>query len=369
MPRLSKHTVSHHDPGRFPRIRQLTIESEMTDLDSLRQLSARIGRNLSLVQAGGGNTSIKDGNTLWVKASGKWLVHAAEEDMFLPAPLDEILHGVDENREYKAEYKNSSGTVLRPSVETTMHAVLPHRVVIHVHSVTTIAWAVHPNAPEMLRPRLNGLRWEWIPYIHPGLPLARRIQESLASQPDVLILGNHGLVVGGQDCESAEGLLAEVERRMYRVPRGAPEMDLAALAGIAGGAGWHAAPDAEVHKLATDDLSRQTAARGTMYPDHCVYLGPAAATLENGETISDALARYEARFQRKPIVLLAAGKGVLVSNAFTRSARELLICLARVTERLDASAPVHYLEDWQVAKLMNWDAEKYRIGLARQQEG
>jgi rhamnose utilization protein RhaD (predicted bifunctional aldolase and dehydrogenase) len=340
----------------------------MLHLEPLRRLSARIGHDLNLVQAGGGNTSIKDGDTLWVKASGKWLVHAAEEDMFLPAPLGEILRGVAEDRDYNGEHKIPSGESLRPSVETTMHAVLPHRVVIHVHSVNAIAWAVRPDGAEALRTPLDGLRWEWIPYIHPGLPLARRIQKMLGSKPDVLILGNHGLVVGGEDCESAEILLQEVERRLARESRRASAADVDALARLAGDAGWRAAPDAEVHTLATDDFARATAAGGTMYPDHCVYLGPAAATLEDGETITDAVARYEARYESEPVVILAAGKGVLVPPTFTRAARELLICLARVTARIDDRAPVQYLEDRQVAKLRNWDAEKYRIALARQQE-
>ena len=337
------------------------------ELEYLRRLSARIGHDLNLAQAGGGNTSIKDGDTLWVKASGKWLVHAAEEDMFLPAPLGEILRGVAEGRDYKGEHKMPSGEALRPSVETTMHAVLPHRVVIHVHSVNTIAWAVRQDGAEALRTPLHGLRWEWIPYIHPGLPLARRIQETLGSKPDVLILGNHGLVAGGADCESAQSLLTEVERRLEREPRRGPTADLDWLARLAANTGWRAAPDAEVHTVATDDFARIAAAAGTMYPDHCVYLGPAAATLEDGETIVDAVARYEEGYESEPVVLLASGKGVLVPKKFARAARELLICLARVTERIDERAPVQYLEDWQVAKLRNWDAEKYRIALARQE--
>ncbi|MGH8324941.1 MAG: class II aldolase/adducin family protein, partial [Steroidobacteraceae bacterium] len=290
----------------------------MPDLEPLRQLSARIGHDLSLVQAGGGNTSIKEDGTLWVKASGKWLIHAAERDMFLPVPMAAILRSIDENRDYAGEHVASNGAPLRPSVETTMHAVLPHRVVIHVHSVNTIAWAVRPDVAEELGARLDGLRWAWISYIHPGLALAQRIRESLETKLDVLILGNHGLVVGADSCESAERLLGEVERRLKCETRGGSEPDLAALARLAQDTGWCVAPDREVHTIATDRFARETAAAGTMYPDHCVYLGPAAATLENGESVRGAIARYEARHGQAPLVLLVAGQGVLVSRAFTR---------------------------------------------------
>jgi hypothetical protein len=48
-----------------------------------------------------------------------------------------------------------------------------------------------------------------------------------------------------------------------------------------------------------------------------------------------------------------------------RAARELLICLKRILERISPDKSVRYLPDSAVAKLMNWDAEKYRIALAR----
>jgi len=57
-----------------------------------------------------------------------------------------------------------------------------------------------------------------------------------------------------------------------------------------------------------------------------------------------------------------------VAKGFDRAARELLICLKRVVERIPAGKQVRYLSDAAVARLMNWDAEKYRIALARMQE-
>ncbi len=312
------------------------------NLTTLRRLSAKLGRNLDLVQAGGGNTSLKDDGTLWVKASGKWLARAMEEEMFLPVPLEVILRSMDGDREYTEEYTTASGAKLRPSVETSMHAVLPHRVVLHVHSVRTIAWAIRTDAPECLRDRLAGLRWEWVPYVHPGLILGREIRDRLGSNPDVLILGNHGLIVAADDFNSAEALLDDVERRLDVPVRPAPPPDMEGLARAAS-AGFRIAPDEEVHALATDPVSREIAALGTLYPDQCVYLGPALA---------------KAR--------LVPGKGVLVSNDLNRAGREALISVKRVIER--AEQPVRPLPDTEVARLLDWDAEKYRIALAKQYE-
>lgn len=332
-------------------------------LESLVSLSARIGSNPNLVQAGGGNTSLKENGTLWIKASGKWLAHAAHDDMFVPVPMEHILSNLRSGEEKFSEYRTRSGAVLRPSVETTMHAVLPQRVVIHVHSVAAIAWAAQQNVQATLETRLSGLRWAWIPYIHPGVPLALRIEEEKA-MPDVLLLGNHGLVVAADDSEAAERLLEEVERRLSVDPRPAPGADLASLAEIAGDSGWTPSPEPDLHHIATDRWSCQLAAGGTMYPDHCVYLGPAAPVLYSGEQMDLALKRYADRNSYEPAYLLVEGKGVLVSERLSRAGRELLGCLHQVTARIPLNAQVSYLDNSQVARLMNWDAEKYRISMA-----
>jgi len=339
------------------------------ELAPLIELSSRIGRDLDLVQAGGGNTSVKDGDTVWVKASGKWLAHAADDEMFVPAPLSDILRYLEQGRDYTVEQKTPSGAALRPSVESAMHAVLPHRVVIHVHSVRTISWSVRTNPENALDARLESLRWEWIPYIHPGWLLARSIQERLRSRPDVLVLGNHGLVVGADDCDSAESLLRDVEQRLDTKASAGSEPDASGLERLAEGTEWRMPNNPEVHALGTNRSFCDIASQGTMYPDHCVYLGPAVAVLRDGESINDAVIRYRQRYDYEPAVLLVAGMGVLISNRLSLSGAQLLICLKRVVERIAPEEGVHYLEDMDVARLMNWDAEKYRIAMSAQQSG
>lgn len=336
----------------------------MDALAPLRRLSAKLGQNLDLVQAGGGNTSLKDNGTLWVKASGKWLIRAMEDEMFLPVPRAEILRSMDEDREYTEEYATLSGTLLRPSVETSMHAVLPHRVVVHVHSVRTIAWAVRDDAPEALRDRLAGLRWEWVPYVHPGVILGKEIRARLGSRPDVLVLGNHGLIVAAGDCDSAEALLEDAERRLDLPVRRAPAADLEGLARVIP-PGFRIAPDDEAHMLATEQFSLEAAALGTLYPDQCVYLGPGVAIL-GGATPESVVERFTQRHQVAPRVILVSGKGVLVADDLNRAGRELLISLKRVIERLDPTAKIRPLDPSQVSRLINWEAEKYRIALANQ---
>jgi rhamnose utilization protein RhaD (predicted bifunctional aldolase and dehydrogenase) len=333
-------------------------------LEKLVELSARLGSDLDLVQAGGGNTSIKEHGTLWVKASGKWLAHAAADDMFLPVPMADIARRLAAEDEKFPEYQTRTGTALRPSVETAVHAVLPQRVVIHVHSVRTIAWAARAHGVAGVAALLENVRWSWIPYTHPGIPLAIRIQREIDNRPDVLILENHGLVVGGDDCAAAEQLLHDVERRLSGPVRRAPPPDLDRLNTLTREE-WEISEDSEAHALAMLPRSWQIAQGGTLFPDQCVYLGPGAAVVTTADALEAALRRYRQTYDFEPVFLIVAGAGVLTRRGMKRAARELLLCVKRVIERIPEEAQPVYLPASQVARLMNWDAEKYRIAMAR----
>ena len=131
-------------------------------LRELAEFSAAIGRDPEQVQAAGGNTSTKEDGLLWVKASGLWLADALQQDIFVPVRLATVLEAVEAGEADPvtaavAGELNPSG--LRPSIETTLHALLPHRIVVHTHSVRTIALAIRADAEALLAERLDGLRW------------------------------------------------------------------------------------------------------------------------------------------------------------------------------------------------------------------
>ena len=60
-------------------------------LAELAAFSAELGSDPEQVQAAGGNTSLKEGGRLWVKASGLWLADALTRDIFVPVALEPVL--------------------------------------------------------------------------------------------------------------------------------------------------------------------------------------------------------------------------------------------------------------------------------------
>ena len=172
---------------------KLSLRAPREEIASPLNLSTRVGRDPQLVQGNNGNISLKLDGVLRIKASGKWLANAKQEDTFVPIELAVVKESLRRNVEIAQVYSLSDQ--LRPSIETAMHAVLQHRVVLHVHSVNTIAWAVRRDGPSQLSNRLAGLDWRWVPYISSGIPLAKKIEKLLSAAPEtnVFILGNHGL--------------------------------------------------------------------------------------------------------------------------------------------------------------------------------
>jgi len=335
----------------------------IAELDALAAMCAAVGADPDLVQGGGGNASLKLDGRLWIKASGTWLSRALAEPLFLPLDLErlqrQILAGAADPTAGCYDTARSS----RPSIETTLHALLPGRVVLHTHAVNTIAWAVRSDGEAMLVDRLASLDWAWVPYRRPGLPLTRAVQAVLRRRPAcaVLVLANHGLVVGAEDAEGARTLTHEVERRLAREPRAAAVPDLPRLQALAE-AGWRLPQDPLVHAIACDAAALEMARRGALYPDHVVFLDAPLPVLSEGGPDA-ARRRHREATGRDPCYLVLPGAGVVVAREIAPGAEEMLRCLARVLLRLPGDAPVRPLDADQVRELVSWEAEQYRQAL------
>lgn len=318
----------------------------MVELESLRRLSARIGADPLLVQAAGGNTSIKQDGVMWIKASGTWLRDAVIKDIFVSVDHPALMAALARNDPAcEACTAFVSGqSALRPSIETTVHALMPQRVVLHVHCVNTIAWAILKNAESAIRKKLAGFHWAFVPYARPGLPLAKAIMERLKPGIDVLVLGNHGLVVAAGTVAEAEALLNRVAAALRRPARAAIA---AQFKTDAGHADYAAASSPETHALATDSLALTRGKDAVFYPDHVVFLGVGVATSFDGGG---------------PLVALP-GQGVFIHKQAKPAVEPMARCLADVMRRIGENDDLLPLSAEDIHRLLNWDAEKYRSSL------
>jgi rhamnose utilization protein RhaD (predicted bifunctional aldolase and dehydrogenase) len=338
-------------------MRSDTPQAGKAELQLLRELTQRVGSNPLLAQASTGNASIKLDGVLWIKASGRWMADALQNEILIPLNLADVRgeclpRGLDPAERYPGA-----------SLETAMHALLPHPVVLHVHCVNTIAWAVRSDARAQLQERLDGLRWRWVPYVESGLPLAHAICNALSADPemdaDIFVLGNHGLVIGAENCRAAENLLSEVGRRLEVRPRQAHPADYTVLAEASTGSLWDLPDDDAVHALATDPVSRAILAGGLLYPCQAIFSNSSTPALFRSIPCSDAPVEWTARYRHRPLLLIE-GRGVLLSRSMTLAECAMISGLAQVVQRIPASAPIRYLTDAEIANSSSAVAYRYR---------
>jgi rhamnose utilization protein RhaD (predicted bifunctional aldolase and dehydrogenase) len=159
----------------------------MSDIQSLIEISKFYGKNKSFVIAGGGNTSYKTDDKLWVKASGFALATITEEgfavlDRKKLAKISENEYSTDPfERERQIKDDLADATITkdkRPSVETSLHDCINYKFVIHLHP-TLVNGVMCGNDVEKLMEPLFGADALFIPYIDPGYILFKEVEAKI----------------------------------------------------------------------------------------------------------------------------------------------------------------------------------------------
>lgn len=361
--------------------------------------SRLIGRDSSLVMHGGGNTSLKGTVTtllgdqvsaLFIKGSG-WDLDTIEPPGLPPVRLEALrrLRGLaslsDEAMVNELRINLFDASAPNPSVETLLHAFLPHRYVDHTHAdIALVLTNQPPGEAEAMAREAFGPRWGIVPYAMPGLALAKLSAEVFEKDPTVegLVLLNHGLFTFADDAKTSyERMIVAVDRATrfvqaraneaarVSVPAAglldAAERPLAAIAKLApilrGALAEPGADGRPVRMLlearSGDDvlsaLARPDAAelarKGPLTPDHVIRTKGPALFLEGPLPLSDegalrervmgAVAAYREQYNRyfeenkgrsrtpvkkldaTPRVVLVPGIGILAAGRSKTAAR------------------------------------------------
>jgi rhamnose utilization protein RhaD (predicted bifunctional aldolase and dehydrogenase)/NAD(P)-dependent dehydrogenase (short-subunit alcohol dehydrogenase family) len=222
-----------------------------SDLE-LRVYSSRLlGRDDTLVLHGGGNTSVKmrgrnavgeEEEILYVKGSG-WDLETIEVSGFAPVRMAHLLKLAELDALPDPQMVNELAThVTRagapaPSVETILHAVIPHKFVDHTHADALLAITNTEDGEGRIR-EIYGDDVVVVPYVMPGFELAKVCARKFTAEANPSTIGivllKHGLFSFGETAEESYGrMISLVDRaEKYLKERGAWELPISPIGPI-----------------------------------------------------------------------------------------------------------------------------------------
>lgn len=213
----------------------------MKQIEDLIAISRKFGQDSRFVIAGGGNTSYKDENRLWVKASGHALATITEDGF---AVLDRALLNEMGEKAYnedtairEEQVKNDLSVACitkdrRPSVETSLHNCMGFAFVVHLHPTLVNGLMCSVNAEAACKEIFPDALY--IEYTDPGYTLFKKVYDRIKAykaekgkEPQVIFLQNHGIFVGGDTTAEIEGIYSEVLGKLEAKVAALPEGDTA----------------------------------------------------------------------------------------------------------------------------------------------
>ena len=220
---------------------EATRWAELGDLGEITYGSRLVGADAALVLHGGGNTSIKGDSTdawgepvptLWVKGSG-WDLATIEPPGFAPLRLEPVRRLAELAELSDTEMVNQlrihllDASAPNPSVEAILHALLPHRAVLHSHADAVLALTNTADGDARVR-ELWGGRVVVVPYVMPGFDLARRCagewQAQAHDRTEAMVLLNHGIFTFGETTRQAYDSMVDAisEAEQFLAQAGVP---------------------------------------------------------------------------------------------------------------------------------------------------
>ena len=328
--------------------------------NQVSKFCVQIGNDPLLVQGAGGNISWKDGGALWIKASGTWLADAQKKDIFLPVDLCHLQESIEAGN-FKIKPKVLVQSALRPSIETLLHVLMPHKIVVHLHAIEALAHLVRAKPHETIAKAIgNGVNWICIDYYTPGEQLAAGMAAQLKtkSNTDVVFLCNHGIVIGASTITELNDKLQKIVSTLRCTTLPIVDTDSEDRSPfIVGTQIYLPCGDSALHQLAINpSLLQRLEQNWVLYPDHAVFLGGQAVIIEQ----SESLANFKTLDLEWPAFIFISEVGVFENSTVTLAQKAQLRCYYDVLVRQSSTEHLVSLSRASVGKLLNWDAEQYR---------
>ena len=370
----------------------------MKELENLIAISRKYGADSRYVIAGGGNTSYKDAQHLWVKASGHALATIDENgfavlDRAKLAPMGEKAYSANPT-EREAQVKEDLASACltkdrRPSVETSLHDCMEFAYVVHLHPTLVNGLMCSVNAANICDELFPDALY--IEYTDPGYTLFKKVYDRLKAwkaekgrQPQVIFLQNHGVFVGADTPEEIDRIYSDImgnlEGRVKPLPEGPSEVCdcvtefIPAIRQVLS-RGGRGLKTLQVTKNALVDciLEAPGAVTTPFTPDIIVYCKSEYLVLNADVAEAEAaIEEYVARRGHTPKVLLVRGIGLVAVGDNAKNAgiiTEVFLDAMKVAFYAGSFGGAHGMEPSWIQFIDTWEVENYRRKVANTAAG
>ncbi len=369
----------------------------MEALESLVEISRSYGQDPAFVIAGGGNTSYKDADNLYIKASG---IALATIDIHGFVQMSRQLLKQMENKQYSEDAVEREEQVkqdlkkaiiqpehLRPSVETSLHNLFDYSYVVHTHPTLVNGVMCAHEAEKFVEERFSSGAL-YVEYTDPGYILFKKIERHVKEYmdthhrcPQIIFLQNHGVFVAADTTGEIKDLYDSIEsaiseQKHVALPAGdSQEISSEATRAIAEFfrerrlvSRAYKTPLSD-HFTASRELVEKISTPFT--PDIIVYCKSRYLFLEKEWGRDQIVAKME-EFEKQqgyyPKVILLEQSGVCVTEESERAVQtvfEVFHDMMKISYLSEQFGGPHCMTPEQIAFIDNWEVENYRRKVAK----
>ncbi len=368
------------------------------DLQELVNISHFYGQDKRYVIAGGGNTSMKTADRIWIKASGFALSTITEEgfamlDREKLKKISSVEYSKDpfqREREIKDDLTEATITKdRRPSVETSLHDLIQYKFVVHLHPTLVNGLMCSNDVKDHLS-SLFGEDTLYIPYADPGYILFRQVEIQLmkyrnkaGKDPVIILLQNHGIFVGAETIKEIRTIYDEVFSKLESAVKQKPPAEdlsvkdmvtdiLPALRMMLSGEGnktlrirnnklveyliGSAAGYQKISKPFTPDIIVYCKA-------NYIYSEATGSPEEILEDLQTRITAFEKEFEYAPKVILIKGLGIVGVGDNAAGADIILDVyedLMKISWLSESFGGPHFMSPEQIRFIDTWEVENYR---------
>ena len=368
----------------------------MSDIQGLIEISRHYGNDPAYVIAGGGNTSFKDDERIWIKASGIPLAGIGEGGFVCLSrqklgEMEENAYSEDpvlREEQVKSDMQRAiiSPENLRPSVETSLHNLIDYTYVVHTHPTIINAVMCANDAQQEVEERF-GSEALYVEYTDPGYILFKKLQAKIRTyrqrygfEPKIIFLQNHGIFVGANSPSEVKDIYKSIESRIsegkdLEFPSGVMEEYQSELASIVSD---HYASRNLASKAFRSPLYSHFSANSDQYqkisrpftPDIIVYCKSNYLFIEKGgkQKEIDRLKEFENTNGYFPKVLAEEGGGLIIieeNEKAIRTVLEVFTDMMKISYLSEQYGGPHIMTGEQISFIDNWEVENYRRSVAK----